>query len=205
MQDDQRRFAPATARNRDPILDVLRRVLPTSGRVLEIASGTGEHVVHFARSLPGLEWQPTDADPSALASIEAWREREALANVRPAVALDVSDDPWPDLGEPFAAAFTANLIHIAPWSCCLGLLRGVGRHVRPGGVLVMYGPYRIDGRHTAPSNERFDADLRARDPSWGVRDLEAVIERADAAELEFRERIAMPANNFTLVFDRRAS
>jgi len=202
MQDDQRRFAPATARNRDPILDVLRRVLPPVGTVLEVASGTGEHVVYFARRMPGLVWQPTDVNPSALASIEAWRAHEALPDVRPTERLDVTAEPWAVEG-PYDAVFNANMIHISPWACCLGLMRGVGAVLRAGGVLVMYGPYRIGGEHTSESNARFDEDLRSRDPSWGVRDLEAVIERADAAGLQFRERIAMPANNFSLVFDRR--
>ncbi|HET6582309.1 MAG TPA: DUF938 domain-containing protein [Nannocystaceae bacterium] len=201
MADDPRRFAAATARNREPILEVLRRVLPATGTVLEIASGTGEHAVHFARNLPALQWQPSDADDDALASIAGWREHEQLANLRAPLRIDVTADAWPI--DRIDAIFCANMIHIAPWECALGLLAGAGRHLRAGGVLVTYGPYRIGGAHTAASNERFDADLRARDPSWGVRDLEDVATAAEQHGLHLRERVAMPANNFTLVFDRR--
>ncbi len=200
MTDDPRRFAAATARNREPILEVLRRVLPASGTVLEIASGTGEHAVHFARALPAIEWQPSDADDAALASIAAWREHESLPNLRAPVRIDVTAEAWPV--DVVDAVFCANMIHIAPWECCVGLARGVGRCLRSGGVLVLYGPFRVDGEHTAPSNERFDADLRARDPSWGVRDVADVVAQAQANGLHLRERIAMPANNFVLLFDR---
>jgi SAM-dependent methyltransferase len=200
MPTDQRRFAAATARNREPILAVLRRVLPERGSVLEISSGTGEHATHFARALPALEWQPSDVDDDALASIEAWRAHERLDNVRAPVRLDVLADEWP-VGH-VDAVFCANMIHIAPWACCLGLVRGVGRHLRSGGVFVLYGPFRIDGRHTAPSNERFDADLRERDASWGVRDLADVIHEAERHGIHLRERVAMPANNFSVVFAR---
>lgn len=203
MVDDLRRFAAATSRNREPILEVLRRVLPPSGTVLEIASGTGEHAVHFARALPGVEWQPSDVDEPSLASIVAWREHEAVPNLRAPVRIDVTSDVWPVDG--IDAVFCANMIHIAPWACCVGLARGVGRCLRAGGVFVLYGPFRIDGQHTAPSNERFDADLRARDPSWGVRDVADVVAQATANGMILRERIAMPANNFTLVFDRPVS
>jgi SAM-dependent methyltransferase len=200
MVHDPRKFAAATARNREPILEVLRRVLPERGVVLEIASGTGEHGVHFARNLPGLEWQPSDADDGALASIAGWRAHEGLANLREPVRIDVTADAWPVA--TVDAVFCANMIHIAPWECALGLVRGVGRHLRSGGVFVLYGPFRIDGQHTASSNERFDADLRARDPSWGVRELADVIAQAEPHGLHLRERVAMPANNFSLVFDR---
>jgi SAM-dependent methyltransferase len=200
MAHDPRKFAAATARNREPILEVLQRVLPERGTVLEIASGTGEHAVHFARSLPGLAWQPSDADDDALASIAAWREHEHLENLHAPVRIDVTADAWPVADVD--AVFCANMIHISPWECCVGLVRGVARHLRAGGVLVLYGPFRIDGQHTAPSNERFDADLRARDPSWGVRDLADVVAQAEPHGLHLRERVAMPANNFTVVFDR---
>ena len=200
MTDEPRRFAAATARNREPILEVLRRVLPSAGTVLEISSGTGEHAVHFARALPSIEWQPSDVDDAALASISAWRDHEALPNLRAPVRIDVTEDTWPV--DRVDAVFCANMIHIAPWACCVGLARGVGRCLRAGGVLVLYGPFRIDGHHTAPSNERFDADLRARDSSWGVRDVADVVAQAQANGLRLREQIAMPANNFTLVLDR---
>jgi SAM-dependent methyltransferase len=197
---EERRFAPATARNRDPIAAVLARVLPPAGTVLEVASGTGEHAVYFARRFPTLAWQPSDADPGALASIEAWRRTETLANLRPPLLLDVEREPWPI--DEVDAVLCANMIHIAPWSCAVALLRGVGRRLRPSGVLVLYGPYRIGGRHTAPSNDAFDHSLRERDPRWGVRDLEAVLTEAAASGLVLRERVEMPANNQTLVLGR---
>jgi SAM-dependent methyltransferase len=196
--ENARRFAPATERNREPILAVLRRVLPATAAVLEVASGTGQHAVHFARAWPGVRWQPTDLDDEMLASIAAWTHAEGLANLAAPLRLDVTADPWPALGA-FDAIFCANMIHIAPWACCLGLLRGADAHLHAGGVLVLYGPFKIGGAHTAPSNAAFDADLRARDPSWGVRDLEAVAEAALAHALSLEERVAMPANNQTLV------
>lgn len=195
---DNRRYAAATQRNREPILEVLSRVLPPGARVLEIASGTGEHVVFFAAALPQTHWQPTDLGDECLDSIAAWRDSVAAANVAPPVRLDVTAEAWP-IGT-FDAIFSANLVHIAPWQACRGLMRGAGRHLQRGGVLVLYGPFRIDGKHTAASNEAFDADLRMRDPAWGVRDLEAVVEEADANGLLFEQRVAMPANNQTLVF-----
>lgn len=195
---DNRRYAAATQRNREPILEVLSRVLPPGARVLEIASGTGEHVVFFAAALPQTHWQPTDLGDECLDSIAAWRDSVAAANVAPPVRLDVTAEAWP-IGT-FDAIFSANLVHIAPWQACRGLMRGAGRHLQRGGVLVLYGPFRIDGKHTAASNEAFDADLRMRDPAWGVRDLEAVVEEAEANGLLFEQRVAMPANNQTLVF-----
>jgi len=195
---DSRRYAAATSRNREPILAVLRRVLPPRARVLEIASGTGEHVVFFAAALPQTHWQPTDLDEECLDSIAAWRDSTSTANVAPPVRLDVTAQVWP-VGT-FDAIFSANLVHIAPWQACRGLMRGAGLHLRSGGVLVLYGPFRIGGEHTAPSNAAFDADLRMRDPGWGVRDLEAVVEEAKANGLLFEQRVAMPANNQTLVF-----
>ena len=197
---DLRRHAPAAERNRQPILEVLRRVLPARGEVLEIASGTGQHVAYFAAALPALTWQPSERDASALPSIAAWCASAGAASVRAPLRLDVLDEPWP-VGS-YDAIFNANLIHIAPWDVCLALLRCARRHLASTGVLVLYGPYRIGGRHTAPSNEAFDLDLRARDPAWGVRDLEVVVEAALGQELELEERVAMPANNQTLVFRR---
>jgi SAM-dependent methyltransferase len=191
---------PAPERNKEPILDVLRRVLPKAGRVLEISSGSGQHVMHFARHLPHLEFQPSDIDDDNLASIRAWRHDEKLANVLEPVRLDVLAPTWP-IG-PCDAAFNANMIHIAPWACAEGLFAGLGRHLQPSGVLVLYGPFRIGGEHTAPSNEAFDADLRQRDPAWGVRDLEAVEALAREQGLLLRERVPMPANNQSLVFVR---
>lgn len=193
---------PAPERNKEAILEVLRRVLPSAGRVLEISSGSGQHVMHFARHLPHLEFQPSDVDDDNLASIRAWRRDEALANVLEPVRLDVLEPAWP-VG-PCAAAFNANMIHIAPWACAEGLFAGLGRHLAPGGVFVLYGPFRVGGAHTAPSNEAFDADLRQRDPAWGVRDLEAVEALARAQGLVLHERVPMPANNQSLVFWRDA-
>lgn len=202
-----KRHAPATLRNREPILDVLRAVLPERGRVLEIASGSGEHAVHFAGALSGITWYPTDADPDCLASIDAWAAEAGLANVRPAAHLDVVAGPWPgssDFGSAatalFDAVFCCNLIHIAPWEACRELMAGAGRVVKPGGLLVLYGPFQIDGRHTAASNADFDASLRVSNPDWGVRDLTDVAAEAARHELHLEQRIAMPANNFTVVF-----
>jgi SAM-dependent methyltransferase len=194
------RYAPAAERNREPILGVLRRVLPERGSVLEIASGSGQHVAHFAAALPELEFQPSDRDDQDFASITAWCAQAGARNVRAPIVLDVTSDPWPATVGTVDAIFNANMIHIAPWEACLGLLRGAGAHLAPHGVLVTYGPYKIDGRHTAPSNEAFDADLRARDPSWGVRDLGDVARIAEQHGFAVAERVAMPANNFMIVF-----
>jgi hypothetical protein len=203
VSDDARRFAPATARNREPILAVLERVLPARGLVLEIASGTGEHAVAIALRLPELTFQPSDADPGALASIEAWHRHSGLPNLRPALRLDVHAQPWPlPAGAP-DAILCINLIHIAPWSACVALLAGAAALLAPGAPLVLYGPYREGGVHTAPSNAAFDADLRQRDPSWGVRDLDAVAAEAAARGLDLDEVVAMPANNRTVVLRRR--
>jgi len=195
---DARRSAPAVQRNRGPILDILRRVLPARGLVLEVASGTGEHAACFAEALPHLTWQPSDAAPESRASTAAWCA--GLPSARPPLALDAASTHWPiDAAD---AIVCINMIHIAPWAACDGLLRGAGRTLGPTGVLVLYGPYRIGGAHTAPSNAAFDADLRAQNPAWGVRDLETVIALARGHGLIHRETVAMPANNLTLVFDR---
>ncbi|MEN0074846.1 MAG: DUF938 domain-containing protein [Paracraurococcus sp.] len=197
---DTRRHAPATQRNRDPILAVLRRALPAAGLVLEVSSGSGEHAVHFAAALSGLTWQPSDPDPAARASIAAWAAEARLPNLRPPLALDAAAEPWPiDRAD---AVVCINMIHIAPWAAGLGLLRGAARLLPPGGPLILYGPYRQGGRHTAPSNAAFDAGLRAQDPAWGVRDLEAVAEAAAAAGFGAPEITAMPANNLALTFRR---
>jgi hypothetical protein len=189
--------SPSVARNRNPILAVLRRVLPARGTVLEIASGTGEHAVCFARALPDLVWQPSDPSETARASIDAWRAA-ANASVLPPLALDARDDPWPITRAD--AVVCINMIHIAPWAACEGLMRGAARVLPAGGVLFTYGAYKRNGAHTAASNAAFDADLRARDPSWGVRDLEAVSAEANARGLELTLVESMPANNFSLVF-----
>ena len=198
LDADPRRHAPATARNRDPILQVLRRVLPNRGRVLEIASGSGEHVMHFAQALPDLTFQPSDPDPDARRSADAWRAHEALPNVLPAIALDAAGAAWPV--EPgWDALLCANMIHIAPWAAALGLLRGAGSLLVPGGPLVLYGPFLRADRPTAPSNEAFDENLRSRNPDWGIRPLEQVVAAAEAQDLAFEEIVEMPANNSTVV------
>jgi hypothetical protein len=191
---------PAPERNKGPILEVLTRVLPASGTLLEIASGSGQHAVFFAENLPGLVFQPSDVDPENLASIRAWVGGAGLPNLRPPLELDVCSEDW-RVGS-VAAAFNANMIHIAPWECTLGLFAGLGRHLAAGGTAVIYGPFRVGGAHTAPSNESFDASLRERNPAWGVRDLEAVVALAEQAGLRFAERVSMPANNQSLVFVR---
>jgi hypothetical protein len=200
-----KQHAPAATRNRGPILEVLRDVLAGqgSGTVLEIASGTGEHAVFFAEALPHLEWQPTDPDPVARASIAAYRQDAQLPNLRAPLELDVSRPVarWPPL-EPIAIV-CANMIHIAPWTACLGLLSGAGAILGAGQPLVLYGPFRFDGVFTAASNKEFDATLRDRNPAWGVRDLTAVTRAAEQAGLERTEVIAMPANNHCVVFRKQ--
>jgi len=202
-EGDARQYAPAAERNREPILAVLQEVLPAQGRVLEVASGTGQHAVFFARALPGLTWQPTDADPEALASIEAWRRAEALPNVLAPVPLDVLREPWPaQLQGPWDALVCINMVHISPWEATQALLRGAARVLAPGGKLALYGPYLVEGRETAPSNLVFDASLRSRNPAWGVRALEAVLAEGAAHGL-VRERVVdMPSNNLTVVLER---
>ncbi|VWB57257.1 SAM-dependent methyltransferase [Burkholderia lata] len=192
--------APAAERNRGPILDVLRRVLPANGRVLEIASGTGQHAVHFAQALPGLHWQPSDPDAQARRSIAAWVAHAGLANVAGPLAFDVRDASWPV--DALDAIVCINMIHISPWACTDALFAGASRLLRPGGVLFLYGPYRREGRHTAPSNEAFDLQLRSRDPSWGVRDLETVVALGLDRGLDCIEVVEMPANNLSVVFRR---
>lgn len=199
-----KRHAPATLRNREPILAELLRFLPKTGTVLELASGSGEHAAFFAAHIPGLTWQPSDADEDARASIEAYRAEVALTNLRAPLAVDARDDAatW---GLARADALVCiNMIHIAPWASCEGLMRGAGRLLSPGGVLFLYGPFTQGGVHTAPSNATFDLGLRARDPSWGVRDLEDVTREAERAGLARTAVVRMPANNLSVVFARRA-
>ncbi|TDV34450.1 uncharacterized protein DUF938 [Paraburkholderia caballeronis] len=198
---DARQVAPAAERNAAPILDVLRRALPPTGLVLEIASGTGQHAAFFSAALPAIEWQPSDADPRARASISAWRAHSGLANLREPLDLDVRHLPWP-VGAADAIV-CINMIHIAPWAATEALMEGAGALLGAGGVLVLYGPYRRHGEHTAPSNAAFDEDLRMRNPTWGVRNIEAVEALAAAAGFDSEPCIAMPANNFSLVFRKR--
>ena len=191
------RHSAAAERNRAPILAVLERLLPNHGIALEIASGSGQHAAHFAAALPGWQWQPSDGDASSLASIDAWCA--GLANVRPALALDVMRAPWSGVAERVDLIFCANLLHISPWPTCAALMRGAARHLAPDGLLVVYGPFIVDGVETAPSNVAFDADLRARNPAWGLRRLDDVANEAEAAGLGLREHSAMPANNRMVV------
>jgi len=192
--------APAVARNRDPILAVLREVLAAPGTVLEIASGSGEHAVHFASALPHLVWQPTDPDDEARRIIAAHAARAQLPNLLPPLELDAAAAAWPV--ERADAIVSINMIHIAPWRAAEGLMAGAGRLLAPGAPLYLYGPYRQHGRHTAPSNAAFDESLKARDPEWGVRDLDEVAELADRHGLALQRTVAMPANNLSVIFRR---
>ncbi len=202
MPDDAL-VSPPVARNRDPILDVLRRVLPASGTVLEIASGTGEHAVHFAAALPGLAWQPTDVEPDALRSIVAYRASAGLANLSVPIELDVRRLPWPV--ERADAIVSINMIHIAPWTAAEALMDGSGRVLAPGGLLFLYGPFLENGREPAPGNVAFDQWLQERDPDWGIRRLDRVLSLAGRHGLQLRERVEMPANNLSLVLTREES
>ncbi|WP_430912629.1 DUF938 domain-containing protein [Methylobacterium sp. sgz302541] len=190
--------APATLRNRDPILAVLRRILPARGRVLEIASGSGEHAVHFSRNLPGLDWLPSDPDEEALRSIRAHRAAARLPNLAEPVLLDAQAASWPVTAADAVVAI--NMIHIAPPAATGGLAAGAGRVLAPGGLLFLYGPFVEADQEAAPGNRAFDADLRARNPEWGLRDLAWVAAAAAAGGLALEERVAMPANNLGVVF-----
>lgn len=197
---DTRLSAPSALRNRDPILAVLREVLPTSGLVLEIASGSGEHVVHFAAALPGLSFQPSDPDERALASIAVRSDDSGLSNIRPPLRLDAAGE-WPIRAAD--AVICINMIHIAPWAAAEGLFNGAGRILPAGAPLFLYGPYRRPGRTLEASNLAFDESLKARDPAWGLRELDAVTAQAEAAGFGVPEITEMPANNLSLVFRRR--
>jgi SAM-dependent methyltransferase len=199
--NDGRWRAPAAERNMDPILAVLRRALPRAGLALEVASGTGQHVAHFAAALPALEWQPSEADVAFHESIRAWTQSAALTNVRAPVAFDVRQ-PWPVARAD--AVLCINMIHIAPWAATQALIDGAAGVLPDDGVLFLYGPFRRDGRHTSASNAAFDAQLRLADPDWGVRDLEAVVELAGAAGFDLKEVVEMPANNLSVVFGKRS-
>jgi len=190
---------PAPERNKAPILEVLRRVLPERGTVLEVASGTGQHIVHFARELPDISWLPSDPEEDHRGSILARTAASGLGNIAPPLALDVRQRPWPVRPD---AIVCINMIHIAPWEAALALLSESGRLLSANGVLYLYGPYRRDGHDTAPSNAAFDADLRTRNSEWGMRNLEDVQRHAAEAELVLQEVVAMPANNLSVIFRR---
>src|ERR1700704_2472856 len=199
---DARMFMPHVARNRVPLLAVLRRVLPSQGLVLEVASGSGEHAAYFAQALPALLWQPTDHGEQALASIGAHRAAAKTPNLLAPLDLDVTSAHWPV--ERADAVICNNMIHIAPWAAAEGLMAGAGRVLPAGGLPFLYGPFRVEGRHTADSNREFDEWLRAENPSWGVRDLDEVAALAARQDLSLTETVAMPANNLSVVFRRDA-
>lgn len=200
-QDDSRQFAPATQRNREPILAVLRGVLPALGLVLEVASGSGEHAVHFAGAFPELVFQPSDPDPAALASIDAWASESGLPNLKPAIRLDATARDWPLSRAD--AILCINMIHISPWAATEGLIRHAAELLPAGAPLYLYGPYRQSGVPLAPSNAVFDDSLRRRNPKWGLRELDAVAALATAAGFDGPQVTPMPANNLSVVFRRR--
>lgn len=205
--NDVRQFAPATQRNREPILKVLQRILPSTGTILEIASGTGEHAVFFAPRLSGRKWLPTDINYLSLASISAWLEQEPSDKIYPPILLNVCENIWAiEQENQYLAEITAivniNMIHIAPWSACLGLIAGAGRILPQNGILYLYGPFKQNGQHTAPSNAAFDEMLKSQNPAWGVRDLEEVMAVAKMQNLQWRETISMPANNLSVIFQK---
>mgnify|MGYP002725656853 CR=1 FL=1 len=197
----ERRYSAASERNRAPILAVLKRVLSGTGLMLEIGAGSGQHAAYFAPHFPEMQWQPTEPDPEGRASIEAWAAETGAPNMLQSMDLDVTQTSWPvDRAD---AMFSANMIHIAPWPCCLGLMAGAGRVLSDGGVLCLYGPFMVGGKHTAPSNAEFDQSLKSQDPAWGIRDLDEVTATAEKEGLRRTEIVDMPANNMMLVFHRR--
>jgi hypothetical protein len=202
-------FSPAADRNKQPILEALREVLPARGRALEIASGTGQHAAWLGTGLPGWEWQPTEANSTALPTIAAWVRQAGADNVHAPCLLDVMEPQWPSDEEtlasafawPFDAIFCANMLHISPWTACKALMQGARRHlVKDSGLLLIYGPFLEHAAPTSPGNLDFDASLRTQNPVWGLRQREAVEEEAARCGLRLRQRLAMPANNLLLVF-----
>lgn len=208
MSTTHLQHSPAAERNQGPILKQLLALLPPTGTALEIASGTGQHAAHFGAALPGWTWQPTDQHASHFGSITGWATRAGAANVRAPLRLDVLQSPWPSDGPafrtPFDLIYCANMLHIAPWACCAGLMQGAVRHLAPDGRLVTYGPYLEDGVPTAPGNLAFDASLRAQDAAWGIRRIEDVAAVAAQAGLQLAARHAMPANNLLLAWTHAA-
>lgn len=206
IDDDGRLYAPATERNRDAILDVLKQFLPDKGTVLEIASGTGEHACYFSKAFPHLHWQPSDVSPEHLISIDAWRSKTEAISLLPPIKLDARQEQWPVEANPPAQPITAvlaiNMIHISPWVATERLISGAGRVLGWGGVLIIYGPFKFDGKFSARSNEAFDRDLRAQDPEWGVREYSNIRMLAGKAGFSPPDIIEMPANNHSLIFRR---
>lgn len=201
---DARQYAPATERNREPILEILLEVLPPTGTVLEVSSGTGEHAIFFAPRIYPRKWLPSDPNPMAGASIMAWREYAPAENLYPAIALDACDPIWTveQQSLDIVAIANINMIHIAPWSACLGLLAGAKRILPPEGILYLYGPFKQGGQHTAASNAAFDESLHAQNPAWGVRNLEDVVTVAAAENLSLINTVTMPANNLSVIFQK---
>lgn len=197
-------FSAPSERNKQPILEVLRTLLPAQGHALEIASGTGQHVAWFATHLPQWSWQPTDLKTDLFPDIVARTAGAGLAHVQPPLQLDVLAEPWPVHDRRYDLVYCANMLHIAPWTCCGALMRGAARQLTPQGQLVTYGPYLEDEVPTSEGNLRFDATLRAQDPAWGIRRREDVAQEAQRAGLQLAARHAMPANNLLLVWQRAA-
>ena len=199
---DRKQYAPATERNRQPILEVLQKFIPKKGNILEIASGTGEHACFFAPYFPNQQWIPSDPDRLLRLSIEAWRQDCTSNNLQMPLEINVSLPNLEEKIDPSAIAviIAINLIHISPWSACQGLMKGAGKILPSGGILYLYGPYKQNGKHTAPSNEAFDQSLQFRNPDWGVRNLEDVVELAEKYQLILHKIIPMPANNLSLIF-----
>jgi len=201
---NHKKIAPAVARNRDPILKVLKECMPPEGTILEIASGSGEHAQYFTEALAPCCWLPSDPDQSSLDSIRAWWWDKQLNNILPAVKIDSRDALWEVEKNPPTPAIEAmvciNMIHISPWDATIGLMKGANRILPPGGILYLYGPYKVDGSHTAPSNEAFDQNLKSRNPDWGIKNLEDVQECATQNGLTFLKTVEMPANNLSVIF-----
>ena len=202
----QKKYAPATDRNRKHILAVLKDCLPNHGTLLEIASGSGQHAIYFMENMPGHYWQPSDPDLASRNSINAWWWEVQLNNILPPLDIRTDDDVWPVETVapplPISAIVCINMIHIAPWTATIGLMKGAERILPKDGILYLYGPYRIDGAHTAPSNELFDISLRSRNPDWGVRDLEEVTKLAESHGLSLIKTVTMPANNLSVIFQK---
>ena len=200
----QKKHAPATDRNRDPIIAVLKENLPDHGTILEIASGSGQHAIYFINQMPNQYWQPSDPDENSRNSISAWWWEVQLNNILPPLNINAQDDIWPveniDVPQPITSVVCINMIHISPWESTIGLMKGAARVLPKGGILYLYGPYKIDGKHTAPSNELFDINLRSKNTEWGVRDLSDVIKLASENGLDFVKTVDMPANNLSVIF-----
>ncbi len=202
---DNRQYAPATQRNREVILDILLQVLPSQATVLEIASGTGEHSIYFAPNLKPRQWIPTDPNPMAIASITDWQKHQPSDNLAPPLQIDVTATDWHQrlINQDIKAIVNINMIHIAPWQACVGLMTGARELLPVNGILYLYGPFKQNGKHTSESNIEFDASLRYQNPEWGVREIEEVIAIAASQNLALKEIKPMPANNLSVIFERQ--